>query len=306
MTFPGQAHGWSPAIILAFLLASPACAQDVSATVTFSPNPAKLSLSEPLRVTLAFEGAAPIRVELPKPILVPATERDWQIRPAGPASVTPLPGGRERWEQVYRLDPYVPGSDQWVGFAPVKVNGRDVTPEGFTARVLSPAVEPKADAARPVTGIEELPPSPTTGGGGLSPVWWAAGGLVIVLVAVVVWRVRRRPQPVTPAAWAVAAFERLERDGVEGTALVEAVAAVVRGFIDRRFGIPAPRLTTAELLASAAVQGWPVEQADALRRVLELCDRAKFAGDVPGGDECRELLTRGREWVHSMSPDPGP
>ena len=109
-----------------------------------------------------------------------------------------------------------------------------------------------------------------------------------------------------PAEWAAAAFDRLERDGAAGAALVEGVAAVVRGFVERRFGIPAPKLTTQELLAAAVAGGWPVEQTEPLRALLDECDRAKFAGDVPDDDGCRGLLARGRDWVHGVDPDPRP
>src|SRR5439155_94444 len=82
---------------------------------------------------LTVEGPAPLRVELPKQVLAPETERDWKIQPAGPAAVAPLPGGRERWAQAFRLDPYVAGEFR-VEFAPVKVNGREVTPAGFDVK----------------------------------------------------------------------------------------------------------------------------------------------------------------------------
>ena len=82
--------------------------------------------------------------------------------------------------------------------------------------------------------------------------------------------------------------------------LVERVAAIVREFIDRRFGIPAPRLTTPELLAATEKASRPVEETDALRGILDFCDRAKFAGDIPDDDGCRSLLARSRDWVDNV------
>jgi hypothetical protein len=104
----------------------------------------------------------------------------------------------------------------------------------------------------------------------------------------------------------MAAFDRLEREGSTGALLVDGVAMVLRGFIDGRFGIPAPKLTTTELLMSAEQAGWPVEVSKSLGRLLEICDRAKFAGDVPGNDGSRNLLAGGRDWVNSVSSDSGP
>ncbi|MCX7901236.1 MAG: hypothetical protein N2483_02890, partial [Burkholderiaceae bacterium] len=43
-------------------------------------------------------------------------------------------------------------------------------------------------------------------------------------------------------------------------------------------------------------QGWPVEQADALRVMLDECDRVKFAGNLPddGGYAARVLAEHAR------------
>lgn len=288
--------------LLLLLVPSSACAQSVTASAT--PDRARVLLSESIRVTLAFEGPAPLRVELPERLLSVETDRDWRIRSTGPAAVTPLPAGKERWSQVYRLDPFVPGESLLVAFAPVKVNGREVTPAAFSVAVSSAVAEVKAEAARPVTGIEELPSPPIDDTVSAAPWLWAAGALLVLAVALLVWRLRRPPPPVPPHEWALAAFGRLDRDRLSGAALVERVAAVVREFIDRRFGIPAPKLTTAELLAAAQQADWPAGQTAALQQLLEICDRAKFAGDVPDDEACRELRAAARDWVQAASPAP--
>ncbi len=282
-----------------------AMAQPPQVSTTATPDKKTVSLSQSLRVTLAVEGSAPLRVELPKQLLAPEADRDWKIQPVGKPTVAPAGDGRERWVQVFRLDPYVAGDAMTVLFAPLKVNGRETTGPGFDMRVLSPGIEAKDDAARPVTGIEELPGPPVEPHSSLVW-WWALNALLVVAVVAVAWRMRRRPKPVLPTAWAAAAFDKLERNAASGAELVEGIATVIRGFIERRFGIPAPKLTTQELLATAEQAGWPVEQTDPLRLLLDDCDRAKFAGDVPDDDGCQNLLARGREWVHLVSPDPGP
>src|SRR5262249_2045060 len=156
--------------------------------------------------------------------------------------------GRERWSQVYRLDPFVRGEALSGAFAPVKGNGQEGTPAGFTVAGSATVPQAEAGAARAGAGIEEVPPPPIYNKGALAPWWWAGGGGVGLGAGVTAGRFRRTPPPAPPRAWALAAFARLERDGVWGEVLVERVAAIVREFIDRRFGIPAPKLTTAELL----------------------------------------------------------
>jgi hypothetical protein len=269
------------------------------------PDKKTVRLAEWVRVTLAVDGPAPLRVEVPKQLLVPESDRDWKVQAVGKPVVSPAGTDRERWVQTYRLDPYGAGDAMRVEFAPLKVNGRETRSDGFDVKVISTNPAAKDDAARPVTGIEDLPAPPIEPQS--PPVWlWVGAALAVVVVGVLGWRARRRPKPVPPGAWAAAAFGRLERNATSGAALADGVAAVVRGFIDRRFGVPAPKLTTQELLAAAEQAGWPVEQTDPLRGLLDDCDRAKFAGDVPDDEGCRSLLARGREWVHGISPDPGP
>ena len=302
----GGERGVVLALLLLLLFPALAFAQPpaVSATATTERPSPKIRLSDSIRVTLAIEGPAPLRVELPEPLLAPESDRDWGIQPAGPAKVTPAGENRERWVQVYQLDPFVPGESQTVLFAPLKVNGREIPGPGCEVTVLPLTTEASGEVSRPVTPIEEVPPPPEPSSSTVW--WWVANALLVIVVVVVAWRMRRRPKPVPPREWAVAAFDRLERNAASRAALVEGVATVVRGFIDRRFGIPAPKLTTAELLAAVEQAAWPVEQTDPLRRLLDDCDRAKFAGDVPDDDGCRSLLARGREWVNQVSPDPRP
>jgi len=114
-------------------------------------------------------------------------------------------------------------------------------------------------------------------------------------------RARAKPPPLPPSEWAVRELDRLggelEGDRATGGEAAARVAAVLREFVERRYGLPAPKLTTTELLAECERASWPAEQAAPLRELLEQCDRAKFAGDVPDAAEATELVNRAREWV---------
>jgi hypothetical protein len=291
--------GWL--VVLGWALTgTPLFAQTVTARAEVDRD--KIRLSDTVLVTLTVEGLAPLRVELPEPLLAKEAAAAWYVRPRPePAVVAPLPGGRERWSRAFRLDP-LPGGPP-VAFAPLKVTAGTATqPEEVPVNAVEVTVQTalataKPEDARPVTGIETLPPPPTDHAG--PGVWLVAvpAGLVVVglLVGLRRWRVRNRPLP--PAGWAATEFDRLE--GEAGVALADRLAAVLRGYVERRYGVPAPRLTTAELAVEAGRAGWP---ADGLREVLERCDRAKFAGEAPDAAEARELLTRAREWVATQSP----
>jgi hypothetical protein len=284
--------------VVVWLFPAPAFAQPP--TARFTADRKDVRLSEWVRGTLTVEGTAPLRVELPKQLLDPITNPDWRIRSLGNPTVTRLDDNRERWTQTFRLDPYVPGESLPVIFAAVKVNGVEVLPGGFEVKVITTVPDALPEKAKPVTGIEELPPPPRDNRESPSPWPWVAATLVLAVVIVMLGRARRRLPVVSPLEWATAEFDRLESERFPVAVKVEGAAATLREFIERRFGIPAPRLTTAEL--SATSPPWTVEQADSLRALLDRCDRVKFAGDVPDDSGCRDLLARCREWLHQVSP----
>jgi hypothetical protein len=303
-----RGRGVAPAVGL-LLLALPASvhAQLGDVQVKATADRATIRLSDPVRVTLTVIGRAPLRIDLPDPLLSPESDLAWRIRPAGPPEVQPLDGGREQWSQTYRLDPYATG-EVGLEFAPIRVNGQDVKPAPLSVRVLTDVTEAKPDAARPVTGIEELPPAPPDDPGAVG--WALVTGAAAVLAAAVLaalrrrWRARAKPLP--PAEWAVARLDRLGGElaagRVSGGVLADRVAAVLRGFVERRYGLPATRLTTGELILEVERAGWPAEPAAALRAILDRCDRAKFAGQVPDPAACGELVTGAREWVTAQAP----
>jgi hypothetical protein len=259
-----------------------------------------ITLAGTVHVTLTLEGPAPLRVELPKQLLTADANGVWRIRPEGPAAVKPTGKGREEWRQVYRLDPWAEGAPLRASFNPVTVNGQQVTWPAVSVTVTKTVGEVASTAARPVTPLEDVPPPPVTPPQGPVPGWLvAAFGLLCAAVLALAWSRRRKPKPVPPGEWALAALAKLE--AAPGAQTVERVALILRTFVERRFAIPATKLTTTELSAAAGEQGWPVEQAESLRAVLDECDRAKFAGDVPDDDGCRRLVRLAVEWVTLVS-----
>ncbi len=292
-------------VVLALCLASSSRAQPMGVTADAKADRDRITLSGTVRVTLTIEGPAPLLIELPKQLLTADADTGWRIRPDGSAAVTPAANGRERWQQVYRLDPYTEGTPLVVSFSPVTVNGAKVTWPAVSVTVTRTVTEAIPTAARPVTPPEEVPPiilpppDPV-------PAWVFALGPVGVVLLMVVWVRRRRPKPVPPGEWALAALTKLAAGGPGGAEIAERVAAILRTFVERRFVIPATTLTTAELSVAAEKQGWPVEQAEPLGALLDECDRAKFAGDVPDDDGCRRLVRLAVDWVNDVGRPAGP
>lgn len=258
-------------------------------------------LSDTLTVVVTADGPAPLRVDPPKDLLAPEAVQVWKVEPLGPAALTDR-GTDQRWQQAYKLSPFVPGEKVPVAFNPFKVNGADQTPDPLTVKVETSLQTAKAEDARPVTDIELLPAVPSGGFG------WGLGltvgvvGLFLVAVLAALLRHRAKPKPVPPTEWALAELDALDPDRLTSRELIDGLTAVVRGFVGRRFALAPDPFTTAELLAAADAAGiWSVDTRTRVSAVLEACDRVKYAGHVATPDDCRrwrdELRAAVISWV---------
>lgn len=278
----------------------------VAASVTVQPN--KIDLGETATLTLAIEGNAALRVEMPaeaEKLLTAKSALMWQIRPLGPARTVGQDAGRERWEQSFRLSPFYHGDRVTIAFNSVLVNGQPVTFDAQIVRVRKTIDDASPEKAVPVTGIEELPsipPTPPDASG-----WPFVAGLVFVFAAAIAFVLMRKKRnvfpPVPPNTWAERELDRLERDRAmdrtDSRIAVDRLAAILREYVERRFAVPAPRFTTAELHAAALAAEWPAERSNPLRDLLEVCDRAKFAGESPDDSA---LIAVARVWIAAAKP----
>lgn len=265
-------------------------------------EPTTVRLSDAVRVTLTVEGDAPLVVDVPADVLDEASAAVWLVRPAGDATLSAPANGRQTWRQVYRATPFVPGKDLGLEFAPFRAtaNGvtRDVRWKRFDIRVETSVTDLNGGDIRPVTGIEEtiVPPDPAE-----PPVALILGGIVVVVfaVAAIGVRLRKRPAPtLPPAAWADRELAALADPSVPAAAFAARLGDVLRGFAERRAGVPAAARTTAELLAALEPAGvWPADALADLRAALDRCDRAKFAGDLPTAEERESLTAAARRFV---------
>ena len=289
--------GW-PARRLALLLPLLLAAQPAGVVPQAAVAPDVVWLADNARLTVSVEGPMPLRVELPdRPdeLLDEPSRRAWKIDQPGPPETTPLDGGRERWTRTYRLSPFVPGKTVPVGFDPVKVRaGRvthDLTFPTVGVEVKTTGTPPKLDGVE-VRGIEVLPPVSAPP----EPVGWVLAAVLgaVFAAGIGVGLARRwRAKPPAPHP-ALRAWAELDRAAAETAGpAAERVAAALREYVARRFGVPAPHLTTAELAAAPWPDGFPADAVAVLADVLAACDRAKFAPAAPAAD----LVAPARSWV---------
>jgi hypothetical protein len=119
------------------------------------------------------------------------------------------------------------------------------------------------------------------------------------------WRARRR-RALRKSAYdeAIALLAELEARGAPGSDDADAwfveLSAIVRRYLERRYEIRAPELTTEEFLQEAA-RGARLAGDDrgALSGFLERCDRVKFAGYRPEAQESIDSLASARTFVEN-------
>ena len=166
-----------------------------------------------------------------------------------------------------------------------------VLPEGSIAEELRP----------PRAALEELQ------GPWLQRYWpWLAVGLAVLAAAAggVRYWLRQVVERARLTAYdrALARLDRLQRQGLPDASRQDAwyveLSDIVRRYIEARFGLRAPELTTEEFLLEA---GRAVALSKAHRELLpaflERCDRVKFARYNPAADESQDALQLARRFL---------
>jgi hypothetical protein len=128
----------------------------------------------------------------------------------------------------------------------------------------------------------------------------AAGGALLGLRGV--RRARDRRARIGAYEDAVRRLGELEQRGAPDEASADAwfveLSAIVRNYLEGRYQVRAPELTTEEFLQEARrAAGLSAEHRDLLTAFLERCDRVKFAGYRPDAEESLATLRAARAFV---------
>lgn len=166
-----------------------------------------------------------------------------------------------------------------------------------------------ADAvlAEPAHGLRpaELPPDRRW-------LWWAGAAALAARGLWAAWRWMRAraampPPPVPPHEAALEAMRALEARGLAERGEVEpffvGLSAIVRAYVEARFGIAAPERTTQEFLREAVRHPeLRPEDAQAIGGFLRSADMVKFAADRPAAAHCVAALGHMRGFVERTAP----
>lgn len=135
----------------------------------------------------------------------------------------------------------------------------------------------------------------------LPPLWWPwlLATLLILLAGLLAWWLwrRRRPRPLpappSPHELALHDLEALERESdLADREFYYRLSALLRGYLEARFRLPALEMTTEELLPRLEALAIPAESRQNTARLLRRADPVKYAGRAaPAAMRAQDLDT---------------
>lgn len=275
--------------------------------------PAKPRLGDPIYARLEID--APAGVTLDAPFQEAGDQRLGRFRVVAFARDTQRkPDGGQHHEQTYTLDAPSSGrqripplrfeiTDTRKGSAAAAGKPQEVLTDEIPLEVAPLPAEATNAQLRPAAG--EL--DPDVGGIGWLAVLGIASGLAVVgsgsVLGYRAWRARRRIERQRSAYdEAVFRLRELEQAGPPDETAADAwfvsLSAIVRRYLEQRYEIRAPELTTEEFLQVATARPeLSAEHRGLLRSFLERCDRVKFAGYRPDAEESLATLKAARGFI---------
>ncbi len=299
------------AITLAFVLSGvPALLWGLERSAQSGPVVARVRLEpdhprfgDPLTLTLEVEAEPGVELLLPQfgDALDRLSIRDFKPR-------REVRDGGVVWDQqIYRLEPPMPGT---YTIPPLEIefidrrSGQATAPDGSDTHALfTPALE--VDVAPVVTAQDERrlkdPRGALALGWTIRPRQVVATVLTIALVALGLILLARHlrgsqvRQQISAYRTARMALDRLMNHPLpppqELDPFFVQLSSIIRQYVERRFALRAPELTTEEFLA-AMVQSPELREShrELLREFLRKADLVKFAGALPSHEEIRGSL----------------
>jgi len=278
----------------------------VSVTLRLSPKEPRLGDA----IFLTLEATTCAGVELCMPDFGDALGR-FDVISFAPSD-DELPDGGQRVTQRYELAPPMSGLqsipsllveffDRRPGQDPSKPRELLTEPVTFEVASLLPEGQLGSAMAAPRPALPPLP-KPTVA----ERSWpWLLLALALgaALLTARSWRHWRRQRlRVTAYDRALARLEQLAAggwpQGLELDGWYVELSHLIRSYLEQRFGLRAPELTTEEFIRVAGRSDALAEaQRAQLRDFLKRCDQVKFAGYEPGAGESEELLASARRFL---------
>jgi hypothetical protein len=275
--------------------------------------PAKPTLADPIYVRLEVD--APAGVSIDAPFQEAGDQRLGRFRVVGFTRDTQRkPDGGQLHEQTYTLEAPSSGRQR---IPPLRLEMTDARKSSAgdakqAQEILTDEVPLEVAPMATEAATAQLKPAmaeldPDVGGIGWLSILGIASALAMVVSGSVLglrgYRARRRIEKQRSAYdEAVAQLRALEDrgppDDTAADAWFVALSAIVRRYLEQRYEIRAPELTTEEFLQVATARPeLTAEHRSLLSLFLERCDRVKFAGYRPDAEESLATLKAARGFV---------
>ena len=191
----------------------------------------------------------------------------------------------------YKIKPFV-----------VDVDGGAASFVGGPIRFEPPASREPVTGGMEADPDRDLPPLSWKLAGMIALCILAAGVLAFAVYRLVKFAVQKvKEHRMSPIERAWVELERLLKKGLPGRGRYKdfyvELTMVVRRYIQRKYGIRAPHLTTEEFLAEVVAGGERLSSPERLRRFLESADMVKFAGVEATPDMADEATESARGYL---------
>ena len=274
--------------------------------------PVKPTILDPIYLRIEIDAPAGVTVD---PQFQQTGEHLGRFRvPAEVHDTARKPDGGLHYEQTYTLDAMASGRQRIPPLRFVMVDARAGTPadarkpqEILTEEIPFEIAAAAGDAANAQLHLALGEIDPDVGGIGWLTLLFIASGLAVLgsgsVLALRALRARRRvAQQRSAYDEAVAQLRALEDQGAPDDAGADAwfvaLSAIVRRYLEHRYDIRAPELTTEEFLQVATTRPeLTAEHRVLLSSFLERCDQVKFAGYRPDSDESLATLKAARGFI---------
>ena len=311
--YRGIALLWGIFLILnVLLLRGPLSAQESVGrpiTITTQVSRATMTIGDKVEYTITVHANPELKVEFPQ---FGDNMGGFAIKDFGEAEPKKHKG-RMVYRQRYTLDSYTTGSHTIP--APLvfytDADGRKLEIEGEAVTIEVKSVLPEDEEPQDIKDIPdpvELPVNNTALLVGIIiGALFIAGG-----VAAFLWLKKRKESrdEIVRKPPHVIAYEQLEKLVASG--LIEAgrieeyyvlLSDTIRTYLENRFGLRAPEMTTEEFLAAAANNSvLKDEHKKMLSRFLTHCDLVKFARYAPDVEEMNSAYESAKQFVHETAP----
>jgi len=280
-----------------------------SARLTTSVDHTSAQIAEQLSLTLTAIAPQGVTIKLPQPA---KKLGEFEVVDVKDAIDIPVAEGRQ-WTRVYKLESLASGELEIPALTVTLTDRRHGAPRHDTLQSqpipirIASVLEGRADPLkfRDIKGVVDLPSNPQS-----SPAWavWLLGGAVAfalaAIAAIIVLKKRHRQPPAD--RWALAELQRLEESQLclrgDFHELYFRLSEIIRGYVERQFGIAAPKWTTAEFMEQMRNnKAFETSQRAALAEFLAAADLVKFACVEPSGEEVTAAFSKARDFIQQAS-----